>query len=523
MSKTNERKRVRGSTTPRVYTAPLRELTPETSRGFEAITFGEDVLGFRLLPWQKWLLVHLLEMREDGRLRFHTAIVEVARQNGKTTLAVVFCLWRMFMDGSRLVLGTAQSLETSETTWEEAVDLVRNTPDLAAELVREQRGAGQKMMKLANGAQWRVAPTNRRGGRSKSADTVIFDELREHQTWDAWAAIRNTTMARPNAMILAISNAGDAKSVVLQAQRERAIKDLDAGSSLAYFGWTAPDDARVDDETAWAQANPGLGYTITLDAMRDALRDQPERDFRTENLCQWVTAAKDTFLDPAAWDTCADPASMIADDSPIYGGIDVSADRSYTSIAVAGWRPDGLPHVEVIAVRAGMLWVPDFLRQVQEAQPMLRGWAIQARGCAAAEFIPRLQAERAPVTPVEGAALGAACGQLADRVRDRTLRHLDQPALNVSAYEGVARRLGGDQMVWDRRGSEGVDLAPIVAATWALHALAGRPEAPAPVSAYDGMSEWWRDLTGETGQRQFLEELEPREIDSDETDWWTLI
>ena len=33
-----------GFTEPRIYTKPLRELTPETSRGFEAVAFAEQVL-----------------------------------------------------------------------------------------------------------------------------------------------------------------------------------------------------------------------------------------------------------------------------------------------------------------------------------------------------------------------------------------------------------------------------------------------------------------------------------------------
>ena len=39
-----------GSETPRLMTPPARALTPETTRGFEAIRFAEDVLGLTLMP-----------------------------------------------------------------------------------------------------------------------------------------------------------------------------------------------------------------------------------------------------------------------------------------------------------------------------------------------------------------------------------------------------------------------------------------------------------------------------------------
>src|SRR5690242_21208905 len=34
---------------------------------------------------------------------------------------------------------------------------------------------------------------------------------------------------------------------------------------LAYFEWSAEDDAEPDDPEGWAQANPGLGIRITLE------------------------------------------------------------------------------------------------------------------------------------------------------------------------------------------------------------------------------------------------------------------
>jgi hypothetical protein len=103
-----------GSTTPRIYTPPLvihctgakpdlqldREhplyqvpqecncgcgLNPQTSWGFSCIDFLENILRWKLMPWQKWLYIHALEKAAPGKLgfRFKTIIVLVSRQNGK--------------------------------------------------------------------------------------------------------------------------------------------------------------------------------------------------------------------------------------------------------------------------------------------------------------------------------------------------------------------------------------------------------------------------------------------------------
>ena len=88
-----------GSTEPRVYTPPLRELTPDTTLGFEIIEFAREVLGIELLPWQKWFCIHAFETIDlpDGtwRLRFRTLILLVGRQCGKTTLGTVIALYFM--------------------------------------------------------------------------------------------------------------------------------------------------------------------------------------------------------------------------------------------------------------------------------------------------------------------------------------------------------------------------------------------------------------------------------------------
>ena len=49
-----------GRTEPRLWTKPLRELTPATSLGFEVIDYARQILHIELYPWQQWLLIHAL-------------------------------------------------------------------------------------------------------------------------------------------------------------------------------------------------------------------------------------------------------------------------------------------------------------------------------------------------------------------------------------------------------------------------------------------------------------------------------
>src|SRR5690625_7981835 len=92
-----------GKTEPRLFTPPLRELTPETSLGFEAVQTAE-LIGRKLYPWQKYFLIASLELApgsfsydEFPRLRFKTVLLLVARQQGKSFIMSTRLLWRMLM------------------------------------------------------------------------------------------------------------------------------------------------------------------------------------------------------------------------------------------------------------------------------------------------------------------------------------------------------------------------------------------------------------------------------------------
>jgi len=460
-------RRLVGSETPRVWTPPLRPLTPATSRGFECIAFAEDVLGIELMPWQKWLLIHGLELdpsSSDGAFRFRTVCVLVARQSGKTTAIQVLALWRMFVDRAGLVIGTAQNLDVAEEAWMGAVELAQGVPDLSSEIAAVDRTAGKKALRLTSGERYKVQAASRRGGRGLSGDLVVLDELREHQTWDAWGAVTKTTMARARPQVWGLSNAGDAESVVLAHLHQQGLRDIEAGNaetSLGLFDWGAEPGCDLNDPTAWAQANPALGYRVSEDAIRAAMETDPPHVFRTEVLCQWVDTARASVFEPDQWDAVLDPSSTLAD--PVCFGIDVSADRSHACIAAAGLRHDGLRHVEVVEYRRGTAWVAD------RVIDLVRRWSpsavvVDAAG-PAGSLLADLESARVPITLTSARDMAQACGLLYDAVDGRHLFHIGQDELTDAALAARRRPLG-DSWAWARKSADS-DISPLVAVTLA--------------------------------------------------------
>lgn len=500
-----------GSTTPRLWTRPLVTgsagpcgcgcaLTPATSLGFNAVSFAEDVLERTLIPWQRWLLIHALEMRSGGRFRYRTILILVGRQNGKTSLVEIKNLWKMFVLRVRLIIGTAQNLDVSEESWSNAVEMVEEIPELKAELAHVDKTNGKKALRLLNKSRWKIAAASRRGGRGLSGDDVNLDELREHLDWTAWAAVTKTTMAKPKAQIWAFSNAGDDRSVVLnqiQAQGRSAVEEpATADPTLGLFEWSAPDDVkcscarlegkphgsncRLRDRRAWAWANPSLGYMVTEEALESALNTDPEEVFRTECLCQRVPDLAGRSIDPQKWAALADPASARVGDIAL--GVDIAPERDYAAISVYGLRVDELAHLQLVDYRPGTDWVVPRLAEFAHAlDPVAIGMgrgtyasirtALDKVGLTISEKAD--EPKRGDLAVMTASDNAAACGHVIDAVRQGTFRYIPAEPLDI-AVAGAKTRLTGDSIAWSRK-DIAVDISPLgsfTAARWTYESRA---------------------------------------------------
>lgn len=495
-----------GSTTPRVYTPAVTAgrrgpcgcgcaLTPRTSLGFSAVDFATDVLGIPPLPWQRWLLIHALELKSDGNFRFRTIVILVARQQGKTSIIEIKNLWKLFVLQVPLVVSTAQDLDVSEESWDKAIEIIEGIPELNAELAHVNKVNGKKYFKLASGSRWKPKASTRRSARGLSGDDVNLDELREHTNWLAWAAVTKTTMARPNAQIYAFSNAGDDQSVVLNDLQEQGRAAAEhpnlADESFGYFEWSAPDDVRctckrkphldicrLQDRGAWAQANPSLGYTVTEQALASALATDPEAVFRTECLCQRVQSLSEWgVISSTDWKTAQDPATTLVG-SPSYA-IEVSRDLATISIGAAGRRGDGLRHLELVdrfPTDVGKL-VGQLKKRIKAFNPV----AVVIDPASSAGYLIDEIEKHCGIEVVKplGRDVAAACGSVyvglsANEVKSRDVRIRPHPSLDAAA-RAAEWKDRGDARVFDRRNDDGPDVSPLMAVTLADFGAKSKP------------------------------------------------
>jgi len=460
-----------GATEPRLFTPPLRALSRRTSRGYEVAEFA-DLIGEPLLPWQRWAAIHALETIPGGDFRFRVILIMVGRQNGKSQLKRTITLWRMYMEGTRLILGVAQDVSLAREQWQMAIDTIQGCPDLAAELGQIRRVNGDEWFKTTSGARYKIAAANRSAGRGLSIGELNIDELREQRSWDAWSALSKTTMAVPRSQIWCMSNAGDDQSVVLNQLREAALNGRDP--SIGLFEWSAEDDCDLDDPTAWAQANPGLGYTVSAAAIRSALTTDPPSVFRTEVLCQKVDQL-DGAIDLGAWAACADPAgTMDAYRDRIVACLDVAPDGKHITLVVGGQSEDGgAVRVEVVRAWTSTDQVAAELPALRDRiHPYALGW-FPAGPAAALAPMMRQWPETQELT---GAKVVEACTGLAELVKGRRITHPGDQLLD--AHIRTAERIpSGDAWRFGRKGDGHVDAAYACAGA-AYLAQTTQPPAP---------------------------------------------
>ena len=205
-----------GRTEARIYTPPLRELTPDTSLGFACIEYARTVLRKNLYPWQEWALIHAFEivgeLGGDWLFRFRTIMFLISRQNGKTVLSEVIASFFLNVLCVSSVFGTSLSLDKAEEVWEAVVQDQQTIPELSEELDRVGRTNGSKKLVLTGLRQYKVGAPTRRAGRGDSNDLVMLDEIREQRDWETWSASVASTNAKPNGMVVCFSNAGDPDS-----------------------------------------------------------------------------------------------------------------------------------------------------------------------------------------------------------------------------------------------------------------------------------------------------------------------
>jgi hypothetical protein len=448
-----------------------------------------DAIGTPLMPWQRYVVDVALEINPDtGLLAYRTVLVSVPRQSGKTTLGLSVMTHRALAFGEpQRIIYTAQTRNDARRKWEDD-HVVRLEQSPLTQLFTVRKSNGSEAIKWANGSMQGITSTTEKAGHGETIDLSFIDEAFSLPDDRLEQALRPAMITRPQPQMWIVSTAGTKYSHFLNEKqlRGRELVEQDVTSDFAYFEWSAPEGAELHDPDVWWSFHPAVGLTIdakTLSA--DALAmstDEAQRayfNWRNDGAVEGV----DTPLDPVAWFACEDAVSVPV--GRVAFAVDVTPDRSRTSVCVAGGRSDGLPHVELVESRSGTGWVADWVADRLRAHPNV-GVVLDPAG-PAGSLVPEFQARGVDLALTTTRDFAHACAAFADAVNEQRVRHIGQEQLSA-AVAGARRRPLGEAWAWTRKDTS-VDLSPLVGATLALWKLSQPVEAAAPAPRVVSLSD----------------------------------
>ena len=441
-------KALRGATKPRLQSIPLKG-----QNKLQDVKDLCEIIGMPLLPWQEYVLKDMLTVDRKGQWIRKTNLILAARQNGKTHLVRMLILAHLLKWDSKNVLIMSSNRSMALDTFRQVCEVLESNDHLKGFVKQIRYANGTESISMLDGRRLDVVAATRDGSRGRTADFLYIDELREISEEGYRAAIP-TTRARPNAQTLLTSNAGDAFSVVLNGMRERALEN--PPKSFGFYEYSAPQYCKITDRSAWAMANPALGYTITEEAIEEAIATSPIENTRTETLCQWIDSLASPWPHGILEETSDSTLTIPVGGYTVFG-FDVSPSRRNASLVAGQILPDGRIGVGILQTWESQVSVDDLKIAVD-----IKAWADQYRPrqiCydkyTAQSIADKLSNSGQICQDVSGASFYQACGDLLDGLVNHRVVHAGQEnwvqqmnncaaKTNDSAWRIVKRKSAGD-------------------------------------------------------------------------------
>jgi phage terminase large subunit-like protein len=267
---------------------------------------------FRLLPWQKRLILGLFELDGSRRRRFRWAYISVAKKNGKSTLLAALNLVLLVADGEgapEIYLNACDRAQ-ARIIFDESKRMVEASPDLRKRIKAVDHKArlvcqANNGVIIANSAD---APN--KDGLNPSA--TLFDELHRQPDRQLWDVFEYASAAREQPITGSITTAGEDDTGVWHEQRQYSEK-VNAGEipDVTHLGivYRALPEDDIDDPATWYKANPSLGETISLDDFRRELEEAKEVPVKLNNFKRLrlniIARAAAKYFNMERWDACA--------------------------------------------------------------------------------------------------------------------------------------------------------------------------------------------------------------------------
>ena len=282
------------------------------------------------------------------------AYLSVGRKNGKS--ALIACLLLAHLAGpeaklnAQLVSG-ARSRDQAALVFSLAAKMVQLSPELS-KLVRIVP-SGKRLLGLAMNTEFRALAADGTTAHGLSPVLAILDEVGQVKgpQDDFIDAITTAQGAHDEPLLIAISTQAPTDADLFSVWLDDAERSEDP--AIVSHVYTAPEGCELDDEEAWAAANPALDlFRSRRDVEEQAAQAERmpanENTFRVLTLNQRVNMVA-AFVSPGVWKAGNGAPGDL--DGVVYGGLDLSATTDLTAFVLT-CRKKGILHVKA------WFWMP---------------------------------------------------------------------------------------------------------------------------------------------------------------------
>jgi len=325
------------------------------------IKFCETILRFwegqwrdkpaHIYPWQAFIIQNIFCWKYvDTNLRvIRSAYIEIARKNGKTTLAAIISFIHIFLDEDLTpqILVGANNEDQAKICTDTVAQIWQISPRLAA-MIKSREAVVRRYGPRARSVSFKFGKKNgyieAMSKEVKSKDGFnpslgVIDEFHEAKDDALLNVIASGQAARKEPLLVVITTAGFNKfGVCYQRLRKSAINVLSGKSDIdtqfsAIYELDDSDDWQ--DAKAWVKSNPMINH---VDTIKPYLQDQCKKaisegsttqvNFQTKNLNQWTDTAS-VWIQDALWVANHDPKLSKQDLEGLtaFGGLDLAQTR----------------------------------------------------------------------------------------------------------------------------------------------------------------------------------------------------
>ena len=433
--------------------------TKETIAG----TAGEPLV---LRPWQKELLTDLFAVGPNGRFAHRTALIGMARKNGKSAIGSGIALWSLFMgpEGGE-VYSCAADKDQARIVFGDAKKMIEAEPELY-ELCKPYRDAIEVP---STGSVYRVLSSEAFSKEGLSPTTVIFDELHASPNRELYDVMQLGMAARREPILIAITTAGvrsdstgqDSIAYSLYQYGQKVARGEIQDKTFFMAWWEANNESDHRIAETWELANPGYADLNDPADFESMVKKTPEAEFRTKRCNQWVSS-QTAWLPNGTWEPLAVEREVSAD-VPVVLGFDGSF--SGDASVIVGITVEDTPHVFLVKAWEKQPtdledWRVDSLEVEDEIINFCANHNVREIACDPFRWQRTMQVlENAGLPIIEWPSTSAsrmvpACAKFYDAVVEKKLTHDGNPLLARHLSNAVVKtdRLG-PRIVKEHRGS----------------------------------------------------------------------